>query len=87
MRLKQRTDRWSAFIASCKDPLSAVDNVPLPISITLVNSRGVMMGIACSRRRYTLEPDRRGALQRFVGTIINLRTYGRFRHPESRYWD
>ncbi len=88
MKNEWLTDRWGAFIASCKDPLSALDNVPRPpTSITLLNSRGEMTGIACSRRRYKLEPDQRGHLQRFIGTIINLRTYGTVRHPESRCWD
>lgn len=88
MKNKWLNDRWDGFIASCKDPLSALDNLPqLPTSITLLNSRGEMTGIACQRRRHTVEPDHRGALQRFIGAIINLRTYGSVRHPESRYWD
>ncbi len=79
--------RWRIFVDSCKDPLSALDGTQQRTSITLMNN-GAMTGIACARQnRQAIGSDQRGTLQRFVGMIINLRTYGSVRHPERQYWD
>lgn len=79
--------RWRMFVDSCKDPLSALDGSQQRTSIALMKN-GAITGIACARQnRHATGSDQRGHLQRFIGTIINLRTYGSVRHPESRYWD
>ena len=77
---------FHGFLRACRDPLAKLDGTIHDTSVTLVVGHDIV-GIACRRSNVRYVEDQRGFLRRLIGMVINLRKYGSFRHPASRYWD